>query len=118
KDAAGKLVPLSKKSILVNDPLNYEGLKLYQSDFRAGDLTGIKFSIMDRKTNQNLGTFSVNLSHITTAQIYKIGDMQVKIKDYFPDFAIENNVPVTKSQDPNQPAFLFETIEKGKAKGE
>lgn len=118
KDAAGKLVPLTKKTILVNDPLNYEGLKLYQSDFRAGDLTGIKFSIMDRKTNQNLGIFSVNLSNITAAHIYKAGDIQVKIKDYFPDFAIENNVPVTKSQDPNQPAFLFETIDTGNTKGE
>ncbi|MCH5584290.1 cytochrome c biogenesis protein ResB [Shimazuella sp. AN120528] len=118
KDSAGKLIPLTKKTILVNDPLNYQGLKLYQSDFRSGDLTGIKFSLIDRKTKKNLGVFSVNLSQISESQIYKVGDLRVKIKDYYPDFAIENNVPVTKSQDPNQPAFLFETIEKGKTKGE
>jgi cytochrome c biogenesis protein len=118
KDSNGKLVPLTNKSILVNDPLDFEGLKLYQSDFRAGDLTGIQFAIIDRKSKKNLGAFFVDLSNITANHIYRAGDLRVKIKDYFPDFAIENNVPVTKSQDPNQPAFLFETIDEGKEKGE
>jgi cytochrome c biogenesis protein len=118
KNSSNKLVPVTRKSILVNDPLDYQGLKLYQSDFRAGDLTGLKLSIIDRKTKQNLGHFSVDLSNITSSQIYKVGNLRVKIKDYYPDFAVENNVPVTKSQDPNRPAFLFETIEKDQAKGE
>lgn len=118
KNEHGKLIPLTKKSILVNDPLDYQGLKLYQSDFRAGDLTGIQFYIEDRQTKKNLGVFTVNLSHITSKQVYQVGDLQVKIKEYYPDFAVENNQPITKSQNPNQPAFLFETKQKDQLKGE
>jgi cytochrome c biogenesis protein len=118
KTAAGKLVVLTKKSILVNDPLNYQGLKLYQSDLRADDVTSIQLKLEDRQTKKNLGAFMVDLSNITSKQIYQVGNLQVKIKDYYPDFAVENNQPTTKSQNPNQPAFLFEIKQKGQQIGE
>lgn len=118
KNNAGKLVPVMDKAIRVNDPLNYQGLKLYQSDFRQGDLIGITFSVIDRKTKKSVGTFPVKLSDIKPDHMYQAGELKIKIHEYYPDFTIENNVPATKSQDPNQPAFLFETIEKGQTKGE
>src|SRR5690606_1152062 len=40
--------------------------------------------------------------------------VEVRISEYYPDFALdENNRPITKSQEPNQPAFIFEARTKG-----
>jgi cytochrome c biogenesis protein len=107
-----------RQSILVNHPLEYKDLELFQSDFRADNLEALVLKVVERSTKKELGTFTVDLYHISPDQAYKVGDLTVRVLEYYPDFALENNRPVTKSQEPNRPGFMFEVREKGQTKGE
>ncbi len=43
------------------------------------------------------------------AESYKAGPYELKLKAYFPDFGMDNKgMPLTKSNDPVKPAFVFE----------
>lgn len=102
-----QLKEVARHAIQVNDPLSYEGLNLLQTDFQPQQLRGIQLEIIDKKTKQTKGQFVVKFHDISLDYIYKVGDLQVKIEEYYPDFAIENQRPTTKSQEPNKPAFIF-----------
>jgi cytochrome c biogenesis protein len=114
----GQLKPVHRQSILVNHPLEYKDLELFQSDFRADNLEALVLKVVERSTKKELGTFTVDLYHISPDQAYQVGDLTVRVLEYYPDFALENNRPVTKSQEPNRPGFMFEVREKGQTKGE
>jgi cytochrome c biogenesis protein len=115
----GELKPVHKQSILVNHPLEYKGLSLFQSNFQPGQLDSITLKVTEKKTQKQEGTFTVKLYDLNPDQIYRVGGhLEVRVLEYYPDFALENNRPVTKSQEPNKPAFIFEVKEKGESKGE
>ncbi|MBA4603840.1 cytochrome c biogenesis protein ResB [Thermoactinomyces mirandus] len=114
----GKLKAVKKYPIIVNDPLKYNDLLLYQSGFQTGLLDQITFKVTEKKSKTELGTFTVNLNKIRRDQVYQVGNLTVRPLEYYPDFALENNRPVTRSQEPNRPAFIFEVKEKGEETGE
>lgn len=114
----GKLKPVAKGSILVNHPLAYKDLRLVQADFRIGLLDALDLKLVDKESGKALGKFTVDLYDLKPNQVFRVKDKEVVLLDYYPDFALENNRPITKSPDPNKPAFVFEVREKGQAKGE
>jgi cytochrome c biogenesis protein len=114
----GQLKPVKKHAIIVNEPLKYKGLLLYQSSFETGLLQKISFKVTEKNTKKELGTFTVDLNNLRKDQVYPVGNLEVRALEYYPDFAMENNRPVTKSQEPNRPAFVFEVREKGAKTGE
>lgn len=115
----GELKPVHQQSILVNHPLEYKGLSMFQADLQPNQLDSITFKVLDRETGKNQGTFTVDLYDIKPDQVYPVGqNTEVTITEYYPDFAMEENRPVTLSQQPNRPAFIFEVKEKGAREGE
>lgn len=110
----GKLKPVHRDKILVNHPLQYKGYELFQSSM-IPELTGISLKVVEKKTNQELGKFTVNLFDMKPDHLYVIDDkVEIKISEYYPDFALDaNNQPITQSQEPNNPAFIFDVREKG-----
>ncbi|MGA8941528.1 MAG: cytochrome c biogenesis protein ResB [Thermoactinomyces sp.] len=114
----GKLKAVKKYPIIVNHPLEYKGVLLYQSGFQTGLLEQISFKVTEKKSKKELGTFTVNLNNIRPDQVYQVGNLTVRPLEYYPDFALENNRPVTRSQEPNRPAFIFEVKEQGEKTGE
>ncbi|WP_175482516.1 cytochrome c biogenesis protein ResB [Thermoflavimicrobium dichotomicum] len=117
KDPSGKLVPVHKQSILVNHPLEYKDLLLYQMDFRV-EPKAIKLKVVEKKTKKVLGQFAVNLREIKPDQVYRVADLEIRALEYYPDFALEDGRPITESQEPNRPAFIFEVKKKGQKQGE
>jgi cytochrome c biogenesis protein len=112
--ATGKLKPLHRQAILVNHPLTYQGLSLFQSDFRPFEVDAITFQVLAKATGEEQGTFTVDLHEIHPRQNYRVGsDIKVRVLEYYPDFAMEENRPITRSQNPNQPAFIFEVKKEG-----
>ncbi|BCJ85783.1 cytochrome c biogenesis protein ResB [Effusibacillus dendaii] len=95
-----------KQSIIVNEPLKYKGIMLFQANFLPPTLRLLNLDLKDKQTGSKLGTFTVDLSKLQTE--YKVGDYTVKMINYFPDFDIQNDQPVTKSTDPNNPVFLMQ----------
>lgn len=114
----GQLTPVAKGSILVNHPMEYKGLLLYQESFQTGLIDSVNLNLIDKESERTLGTFTVDLYDLKPNQVFRISDKEIVLLDYYPDFALENNQPITKSPDPNNPAFAFEVREKGQSKGE
>jgi cytochrome c biogenesis protein len=116
--ATGQLREVHRQSILVNHPLKYGDLLLYQADFELGQLAGLTLKVTDKQSGKELGNFSVDLYDLKPDKVYRVGDLEIRALEYYPDFAMEGGRPVTKSREPNRPAFIFEVKQKGQAKGE
>ncbi len=117
KDKNGQLVPVHRHAIRVNHPLEYNELFLVQADYQM-ETTGLKLKVIEKQTKKNLGTFSVDFQKISANQVYKVGDLEIRALEYYPDFVLQNGRPATQSQEPNLPAFVFEVKAKGANEGE
>jgi cytochrome c biogenesis protein len=104
-----KLKEVKRHFITVNDPLQYEGLKLYQFDYEVGKLKSVEVELSDQATGRAFGKFLLDFYDPETEFI--VGDYKVDVIQYYPDFDIEmdgkNTRLITKSRNPNNPAFTF-----------
>ncbi|TJY44381.1 cytochrome c biogenesis protein ResB [Cohnella pontilimi] len=93
--------------IQVNHPLAYKGLKLYQYDFSEQlRLISVSPVIVNKKTGEQFGPFKLPMRN--PALTYQVGPYTLELKDKFMDFGLdEQGRPMTKSRDPNAPAFVF-----------
>jgi len=112
-----KLVKVKDYKIRVNHPLVYDHYRIYQSDFRT-QLYKMKFNMVDKETGKSLGTFAVNL--INPKKTYDLGNgYKVILEDYLPDFYFDKSgKPATKSNQPNNPAFVFKMVAPDRPKGD
>lgn len=101
------LTEVDRHDIRVNSPLSYKGLKLYQYNYEERiRLISVRPMLVDSKTGQSYGPFELPMSNPPLT--YKVGPYTLKLNDVFPDFGMdEQNRPMTKSRDPNNPAFVF-----------
>ncbi|WHX47409.1 cytochrome c biogenesis protein ResB [Paenibacillus woosongensis] len=102
-----ELVEVDRHNIRVNDPLSYKGLQAYQFDFE--EVTTLRYvqpTLVDQETGEVYGKFMLRMNDPETE--YDVGPYHLKLKDKYLDFGLdENNKPITKSGEPNAPAFLF-----------
>ncbi|WP_334071621.1 cytochrome c biogenesis protein ResB [Paenibacillus sp. A14] len=102
-----ELTEVKRHAIRVNDPLNYQGVKAYQFDFDlTPKLRSVKPVLVDVKTGKQYGKFQLDM---TDPQLkYELGPYTLELKNKYMDFSLnEKGQPVSKSNDPNAPAFLF-----------
>ncbi|MDK8179440.1 cytochrome c biogenesis protein ResB [Paenibacillus sp. UMB4589-SE434] len=102
-----KLEQVTKYDIRVNDPLEYDGILAYQYDFDlTPKLISVKPMLKDQKTGENFGSFDVKMSNTDTQ--YTVGPYTLELREKYLDFALdEKGTPMTKTQEPNAPAFVF-----------
>ncbi|WP_025028031.1 cytochrome c biogenesis protein ResB [Caldalkalibacillus mannanilyticus] len=102
-----ELVEVKRHTIVVNDPLEYRGLKFFQSDFRPNELSQLIFAMVHKDTQEVIGDITVDLLHPESTYELKNG-YEVELLEYYPDFELDQNKePITKSNIPNNPAFIF-----------
>lgn len=96
-----------RQNIIVNKPLSYKGLLAYQFDFKQTPmLLSVKPSLRNKQTGEDYGSFE--LSMFKPQPQYRAGPYTLELKGYFPDFDMdEKGRPVTRSKEPNTPAFIF-----------
>lgn len=101
------LTEVARHDIEVNSPLSYKGLKLYQYNYDPKiHLISVKPMLVDSKTGESYGPFDLPMENPPLT--YSVGPYTLKLSDIFPDFGMdEQNRPMTKSRDPNNPAFVF-----------
>lgn len=98
---------LAQKTIEVNHPLVYDGVKFYQSSFAnvSGGYDSIKLLITGSKT----GSFgrSISVKPGSSTPLPETG-LMVTTGDFFPDFFIdrETKTPQTRSPHPENPAIM------------
>ncbi|WP_376844866.1 cytochrome c biogenesis protein ResB [Camelliibacillus cellulosilyticus] len=112
-----KLQKIKTVKIRVNHPMTFGAYKVYQSSYRM-ELYKMRFKLIDKKTNHSFGTFNINLSN--PKKSYDLGNgYKVQLEDYLPDLTFDKNgTPTTKTNNPNNPAFVFNMITPDKPKGE
>ncbi|SDG85062.1 cytochrome c biogenesis protein [Aneurinibacillus thermoaerophilus] len=116
--AEPKLTEVARHDIEVNHPLEYEGLRLIQSGEEENKLQALNLRLIDTATGQHLGDIKLDLLSPPTE--IKVNDqVKVQVLQYFPDFALdERKKPITKTTEPNNPAFIVNTISPKTPNGE
>ncbi len=102
-----QLEKVHEHDIRVNSPLDYDGLMAYQVHYElTPKLLGVNVSVVDKQQNKRFDKFRVDMSN--PADSYQSGPYTLELKNYYPDFAQDvNGRPITKSSQPNTPAFIF-----------
>jgi cytochrome c biogenesis protein len=104
-----KLTEVKRGPITVNSPFEHKGVKFYQFDYELGKIKSVEVDLLKLDTGDSLGSFVLDFYHPHT--IFKLGPTKVQLIQYYPDFAVEtkDGAPqlVTKSRNPNNPAFTF-----------
>lgn len=93
--------------IHVNSPLEYKDLKIYQNSYQANvRFISVIVQLADAKTGESYGSFELKADN--PPRDYEIGDYKLYLNDYYPDFGLDSQGrPMTKTRDPNNPAFAF-----------
>ncbi len=104
------LKEILKGPIVVNHPMVYEGLSLFQTGRQEMQLGALNFSLVELgPENKTLGDIKLDL--YAPDKDHKINDdITVRVLDYYPDFFMDGNAPATKTNVPNNPMFALEVI--------
>ncbi|WP_028610492.1 cytochrome c biogenesis protein ResB [Paenibacillus harenae] len=101
------LEEVKRHNIVVNEPLKYKGLKLYQFDFDTTPrLNAVRPVLVDKRTGETYGPFELPMKDSPLQ--HKLGPFTLDLYANYMEFAIgDNGEPVTLSRDPVAPAFIF-----------
>ncbi|MCD9021246.1 cytochrome c biogenesis protein ResB [Cohnella silvisoli] len=101
------LTEVEKHDIHVNSALSYKGMSLYQNSFQERvRFISVHPSLMDATTGKALGSFDLLMDD--PAESYEVGPYTLTLNDYYPDFSLDDQSrPMTKTREPNNPAFVF-----------
>lgn len=116
--AEPELKEVKKEEIRVNEPLKFDAFSLYQVDYKLNELNKMRFSLIDKETEESFGDLTVDL--LDPAKEYDLGNgYRVQLATYLPDFYFdEDGVPDTKTRIPNNPAFVFKMFTPETPEGE
>ncbi|MFF2482121.1 cytochrome c biogenesis protein ResB [Paenibacillus sp. NPDC058071] len=106
-DGNPELVEVERHDILVNSPLMYKELKLYQFDYDiTPKLKGVRPTLHDKATGQSYGPFELPMKDAPLE--YDVGPYHMKLMANYMEFAVgQDGEPVTLGREPKAPAFVF-----------
>ncbi|WP_373233142.1 cytochrome c biogenesis protein ResB [Cohnella sp.] len=101
------LSEVKQHDIRVNSALIYKGLKLYQNSFQERvRFISVHPSMIDAVTGKAYGSFDLLMDNPMIS--YDVGPYTLTLNDFYPDFALDQQSrPMTKTREPNNPAFVF-----------
>src|SRR5262249_42563285 len=101
---------VSRKRILVNDPMDYGGIRIFQSSFgSSGNPLEFVLTVRDPSTT---GPFSLTLRPGEARRLEKEG-LTLRALQFIPDFVMHVNEIHSNSSEPNNPALQLEVTEPG-----
>ncbi|RKP57096.1 cytochrome c biogenesis protein ResB [Cohnella endophytica] len=94
--------------IHVNSALSYKGLQIYQNSFQQRvRFISVHPTLTNKETGVQIGDFDLLMDN--PAEKYDVGQYKLALIDYYPDFDLdEQKRPMTKTREPNNPAFVFQ----------
>jgi len=101
------LTEVKQHNIRVNSALSYKGLSLYQNSYQERiRFLSVHASLLNNETGHSIGSFDLLMDKPKIK--YEVGPYTLTLSDYYPDFGLdEQSRPMTKTRDPNNPAFVF-----------
>jgi len=110
------LEKIREAEIRINEPLKAGQFSLYLATYDLNIQT-LEFSLIKKENNENYGNIRIDLEN--PEKTYNLGNgYKVDVLGYFPDFDFVDGEPVTKSPNPNNPAFAFKIITPDEPEGE
>ncbi|MGM0867515.1 MAG: cytochrome c biogenesis protein ResB [Bacillota bacterium] len=105
--AKPELVQVKEGIITVNNPMKIDGFSLYQTSYRQGEFHKMTFKLEEKESGETFGEIELDLLNPKTQ--FDLGNgYSVEVLNYFPDFEFDSDEgPITKSNLPNNPAFIF-----------
>jgi cytochrome c biogenesis protein len=102
------LQEVTRHPILVNEPLKYKSLNAFQFNYKyAPRLVSVVPQVKNKESNTSFGSFKLVMTNPESE--YVVGPYTLKLKGYFPDFGLdEKGLPITVSNEPYKPAFIFQ----------
>ncbi|HLR42274.1 MAG TPA: cytochrome c biogenesis protein ResB [Pseudogracilibacillus sp.] len=99
-------------SIQMNKPIKFDGYTLYQSGYQLGEFKSMTFHVVSTDDeSQSLGKIKVD-NLMSPERHYELDNgIEINIKQYFPDYEMDNGEPRSTTKFPKNPAFLFEVID-------
>ncbi|WP_338749898.1 cytochrome c biogenesis protein ResB [Bacillus sp. FJAT-52991] len=117
--AEPKLTKVESEEIRVNEPFKFDHYALYQDSFSKDELKSMEFGLTNKATQEEVGKVKIDL--LDPKDVYDLGNgYKVEVIGYFPDYDgfSESGEPITKSPNPNNPAFFFKMISPENPEGE
>ncbi|MFD1777278.1 cytochrome c biogenesis protein ResB [Fredinandcohnia salidurans] len=113
-----ELKEVKSHEIRVNEPLKHDHYAVYQVDYKLNEFSTMSFTMVDKETNQEFGSITINLRD--PQDKYDLGNgYSIELASYFPDFFFnDEGEPATKTKIPNNPAFVFKMYAPDKPEGE
>lgn len=107
--ATPDLVEIKRGPIVVNHPMEHEGLALYQSGFQEMQLGAMNFVLIDKQNGRKeVAPFKLDLYDVPPEQEIAEG-VKVRVIDYFPDFIMgSDGKPSTQTNLPKNPMIVLE----------
>jgi cytochrome c biogenesis protein len=107
--AEPELVEVKRGPIIVNHPMVYGDLSLFQSGVQEMELGALNFTLIDKQAgNKEIGPIKLDLYEPETEQRVADG-ITVRVLDYYPDFVMDpSGKPATKTNLPKNPMFALE----------
>lgn len=98
---------VARQEIRVNEPLKYEGLSLYQTQYKLNELNELSFTLENKETGETYGRMDIDL--FDPEEMYELEEgYKVEVLGYFPDYFMnDQNQPSTRSRVPDNPYFFF-----------
>ncbi|WP_444685598.1 cytochrome c biogenesis protein ResB [Alkalicoccus luteus] len=98
--------------IIVNDPLTFEGISLYQTDYKMNELSSFTFGVETDEGGETEAledvVFTVDLNDPQMFYEFDNG-YQIEIIEYFPNFYVNDaGEPTTENRVPDNPRIIFE----------
>lgn len=109
--AKPELQEVQRGPIVVNHPMIYQDLYLYQSGVQEMELGALNFVLLDSKAgNKPIGPIKLDLYNTNQEQQIAQG-VTVRVLDYYPDFILDaKGIPATKTNLPKNPMFALEVV--------
>src|SRR5690606_30941745 len=80
-----ELKEVKTHQIQVNKPLKHDHYAVYQVDYKLNEFSTMSFNMVDKETNQEFGSITINLRD--PQEKYDLGNgYSIELASYFPDF--------------------------------
>ncbi|MGE7271971.1 cytochrome c biogenesis protein ResB [Brevibacillus panacihumi] len=114
--ASPELMEVQRGSIVVNHPMQYDDISLYQAGVQEMELGALNFSLVDKLSgDKKIGTIKLDLYQPKQEHQFPDG-IKVRVLDYFPNFYLDQDgKPATKTNLPKNPMFALENTTQGES---
>ncbi|GAB2718498.1 cytochrome c biogenesis protein ResB [Paenibacillus thermoaerophilus] len=115
--AKPELVEVHRQDIVVNKPLEYKGLLVYQYDFaQTPQILAVRPTLRNAATGEAYGQIELSTKH--PEESYTVGPYKLQLRNYYPSFGLdESGKPVNKLNKPEAPAYVFQITGPGLPEG-